>query len=198
MNIQEAPKNTPFPLFENWFAEAKKHDPDYYNGMTIATTNAENKPSNRVVLLKEFDEQGFVFYTNYNSRKGIELKHAPYISANFWWSHFQRQIRIEGTVEKISEEQSTRYFLSRPRGSQLAAIASAQSQPIESFAALEKQYQDTVKKFDDKTLEKPAHWGGYRIIPDYIEFWQGLEHRLHYRLIYRRTDSGWATEYLQP
>lgn len=198
MNIQQAPKDTPFPLFEDWFAAAKDSDPVYYCGMSVATVNAMGRPSNRVVLLKEFDADGFVFYTNYNSRKGKELEANPYISATFWWSEFQRQIRIEGKVEKVSQQQSSEYFHSRPEGSQLAAIASQQSAIIESLVALEKNFEDVAEVYRNKPIEKPEHWGGYRIRPDSIEFWQGLEHRLHHRLVYTQKHGCWSTQYLQP
>jgi pyridoxamine 5'-phosphate oxidase len=198
MNLQTAPKNNPFPLFEHWLNEAKSIDPVFYCGMTIATVNAQGLPSNRVVLLKEFDEKGFVFYTNYHSRKGQELTQNPNICANFWWKEFQRQIRIDGQVEKVSSEQSDRYFLSRPQGSQLAAIASQQSQPIESFEVLQQRYQQTVAEYKDKPITRPEHWGGYRIIPTSIEFWQGLDHRLHHRLRYSKSNGEWITECLQP
>ncbi len=198
MNIQDAPHNDPLPLFRDWLNSAKEQDNIFYCGMNIATVSARGMPTSRVVLLKEFDEQGFVFYTNYNSRKGDELGHNPNICANFWWPSFQRQIRIEGVVEKVSAEQSTDYFFTRPEGSQLAAIASDQSQPIESIEALENKYDAIVKEFENKDIKRPEHWGGYRIKPNYIEFWQGLQHRLHHRLIYKKTDNQWLTEYLQP
>jgi pyridoxamine 5'-phosphate oxidase len=198
MNLQTAPKNNPFPLFEHWLNQAKETDPIYYCGMNVATVDANGHPSTRVVLLKEYSEQGFVFYTNYLSRKGQELATNPNICANFWWKEFQRQIRIDGVVEKVSEEQSDRYFFSRPQGSQLAAIASQQSQPIESIEALEKRYQQTVEAHQTQPIQRPKHWGGYRIIPKQIEFWQGLEYRLHHRLRYVKSDGQWMTEYLQP
>ena len=198
MDIQSAPKNSPYPLFENWLSSAKKHDPVYFCGMNIATVEANGRPSNRVVLLKQHDERGFVFYTNYNSRKGQALAANPYISASFWWSAFQRQIRIEGTVEKVSSEQSDQYFFSRPRGSQLAAIASHQSEVIDSTDALEQHYQQVIEQHQHIDIKRPDHWGGYRIIPQRIEFWQGLDHRLHHRLVYLKQDSGWKTEFLQP
>ncbi len=198
MNIQQAPKDNPFPLFEDWFTAAKENDPVYYCGMSIATVNAMGRPSNRVVLLKEYDANGFVFYTNYNSRKGQELENNPYISATFWWSEFQRQIRIEGKVEKVSQQRSSAYFYSRPEGSQLAAIASQQSATIESLAALEQNFEKVTKTYSNKPIEKPEHWGGYRIKPDSIEYWQGLEHRLHHRLLYTHKEGRWSTQYLQP
>lgn len=198
MDIQSAPNNSPFPLFENWLNSAREHDPVYYCGMNIATVDHKGRPANRVVLLKQYDEQGFVFYTNYNSRKGQELSVNPYISASFWWSAFQRQIRIEGKVDKVSSEQSDRYFFSRPRGSQLAAIASHQSESIKSIKALEQQYQQVVSQHQSSDIKRPEHWGGYRIVPNRIEFWQGLDHRLHHRLVYLKTDSGWQTQFLQP
>ncbi|NVJ49274.1 MAG: pyridoxamine 5'-phosphate oxidase [Gammaproteobacteria bacterium] len=198
MQLHDAQNQSPFALFEDWLAAAKEHDPEFYNGMTIATVTPEQTPDSRVVLLKEYDSNGFVFYTNYLSRKGKELSVNPHVCANFWWSHFQRQVRIEGHVEKVSTEQSDRYFLSRPRGSQLAAIASQQSKPIETLDALHAQYDKTVKEHQDKPITRPAHWGGFRIKPTRIEFWQGLEHRLHHRLVFRKKQDRWISEFLQP
>ncbi len=198
MNFQSVPKDNPFFLFQQWLQAAKDSDPVYYCGMNVATVDANGFPTTRVVLLKEYDERGFVFYTNYLSRKGDELKTNPRICANFWWKEFQRQIRIEGKVEKVSDEQSDRYFYSRPEGSQLAAIASQQSQPIESLDALEAQFNRVVDIHKSQPIKRPKHWGGYRIIPERIEFWQGLDHRLHHRLRYVKTGPDWNTEYLQP
>jgi len=198
MSLNDAENQSPFELFNDWFMQAKEQDPEYYNGMTIATISEQTTPDCRVVLLKEFDESGFVFYTNYQSRKGQELAMNPAICANFWWSQFQRQVRIEGTVEKVSEEQSDQYFYSRPEGSQLAAIASSQSQPIDSFDALEERYQLIAKQHKSAPIKRPSHWGGYKITPVRIEFWQGLQHRLHHRLVFHWQNNAWHTQVLQP
>ncbi|MEE4245662.1 MAG: pyridoxamine 5'-phosphate oxidase [Kangiellaceae bacterium] len=193
-----APADNPFDIFSSWFSQAKQDDPDYYNGMNIATVDHQGQPSSRVVLLKSFDNDGFIFYTNYLSRKGHEMATNNKVAATFWWSQVQRQIRIEGAIEKVPAQTSDDYFYSRPRGSQLAAITSQQSQPIESLTALEQKYREVVQKYEGKDTQRPEHWGGYRIIPQRIEFWQGLDHRLHHRLVYCRDGNGWRTEYIQP
>ena len=166
--------------------------------MTLATADKDGRPSARIVLLKSFDEQGFVFYTNYDSRKGQELAENPRACLLFYWSPLWRQVRIEGTVEKVSEAESEEYFHSRPLGSKLGAWASDQSQPVESREQLEKQFEESNLKFADN-VPRPPRWGGYRLRPDVIEFWQGRENRLHDRLRYTvQKDDGWLIERLAP
>lgn len=166
--------------------------------MTLATAAADGKPCARIVLLKSFDEQGFVFYTNYNSRKGEELAANARACLLFYWPQLWRQVRIEGPVEKVSAEESDQYFHSRPLGSKTGAWASNQSHPIASRTELEKRFEEFDLKFADN-VPRPPHWGGYRVKPEVIEFWQGRENRLHDRLRYTlRDDREWLIERLAP
>ena len=166
--------------------------------MTLATADKHGRPSARIVLMKSCDAQGFVFYTNYDSRKGQELAENPHACLLFYWSQLWRQVRIEGAIEKVSEAESEEYFHSRPLGSKLGAWASDQSQPVESREQLEKQFEEFNRKFAGN-VPRPPHWGGYRLRPDVIEFWQGRENRLHDRLRYNlRADGTWTVERLAP
>ena len=166
--------------------------------MTLATATRFGLPSARIVLLKSFDQRGFVFYTNYNSRKGNELEENSRACLLFYWPQLWRQVRIEGTVERVSEEESDQYFHSRPLGSKIGAWASAQSSTIDNRAALEKRFEEFNWKFGDN-VPRPPHWGGYRVKPNTIEFWQGQENRLHDRLIYALgDDDAWVIERLAP
>ena len=166
--------------------------------MTLATATRFGLPSARIVLLKSFDERGFVFFTNYNSRKGIELEENAQASLLFYWPQLWRQVRIEGTVERVSEEESDQYFHSRPLGSKIGAWASEQSSAIESRAALDRRFDEFSWKFGDN-VPRPPHWGGYRVKPNMIEFWQGQENRLHDRLRFKSQDNGsWIIERLAP
>ena len=166
--------------------------------MTLATADKEGQPTARIVLLKNFDEQGFVFYTNYDSRKGHELAENPRVCLLFYWSQLWRQVRIEGSVAKVSEAESDEYFHSRPLGSKVGAWASDQSQPVESREQLEKRFEEFSSRFAD-SVPRPQHWGGYRVKPDLIEFWQGRENRLHDRMRYNlQPDGTWIIERLAP
>lgn len=166
--------------------------------MTLATATKDGVPCARIVLMKSFDERGFVFYTNYNSRKGAELAENPRACLLFYWSALWRQVRIEGTIEKVSEEESEQYFHSRPLGSQIGAWASNQSHPIESRAVLEARFKEFDSKFGDN-VPRPPYWGGYRVEPEVIEFWQGQENRLHDRLRYTlQADGSWIIDRLNP
>ncbi len=188
----------PVALFGRWLDEAVTaglHEP---NAMAVATADASGRPSVRIVLLKGFDEAGAVFYTNYESRKGREVEANPWASAVLLWHQLQRQVRIEGRVTRVDPEQSDAYFGSRPRGAQVGAAASEQSRPIESREALEARVDDVAKSLEGGELEHPAHWGGYRIALDAMEFWQGRADRVHDRLRYTRSGDGWARERLQP
>lgn len=198
MTLDSSEYQEPFKLFQIWFDQAKQDDPEFHHGMNIATVNAQHQPSVRVVFLKEYDQDGFVFYTNYQSHKGQDLEANPNICANFWWSSSQRQVRISGKVSKVPQEQSDQYFHSRPRGSQLAAICSQQSRPIKSFEQLKANYHEVVQAHENRSIERPEHWGGYRITPEQIEFWQGLEHRLHHRLVFLRENETWSKKIIQP
>lgn len=189
----------PFSLFDRWFTAAKESECPEPNAMIVATVAAGGQPSARVVLLKQADERGFVFYTNYQSRKGRELEARPKIAAVFNWLELERQVRIEGRVERLDAEASTAYFQSRPKKSQIGAWTSPQSEEIpnrefleERKAALENKYTDAEK------LPRPDHWGGYLIVPEMVEFWQGRSSRLHDRLAYRRQGEAWDRVRLAP
>ncbi len=190
----------PIKQFEKWFQElpaAGVNEQDSIS-MTLATATKNGKPSARIVLMKSFDDQGFVFYTNYNSRKGEELSENPRACLLFYWPQLWRQVRIEGAVEKVSDEESEHYFHSRPLGSKTGAWASNQSQPIGSRDELEKRFQEFDLKFADN-VPRPPHWGGYRVKPETIEFWQGRENRLHDRIRYSLPGDGiWTIERLAP
>lgn len=188
----------PLPLFERWFQAAMAAEMREPSAMTLATADARGRPSARVVLLKGYSPQGFDFYTNYNSHKGHDLAENPHAALVMWWDKLERQIRIEGRVERLDARVSDDYFATRPRGGQLGAAASHQSQPIADRQALEEQMQAAEERFTDRDVERPDEWGGYRLVPDRIEFWQGRRSRLHDRLLYRREGKVWTIQRLQP
>src|SRR5210317_876073 len=189
----------PFKQFTRWFSDAEQAELPLHNAMPLATASRAGKPSARMVLLKEVDARGFVFYTNYQGRKARELEENPFASLVFYWQPLSRQVRVEGAVERVAADESDRYFASRPRGHQLEAHVSAQSQVIKDRVFLEEQFMEFTQKVAGQEVPRPAHWGGYRLIPDTLEFWQEGKHRLHDRLLYRRIDNDqWVIERLAP
>jgi len=190
----------PFAQFERWFDEAVRAAVPEPNAMALATVDTDGRPTARVVLLKGFDERGFVFFTNYASRKGVELAAHPDAALNFFWPELERQVRIEGTVAKVSDAESAEYFASRPRQSQIGAWASPQSEPIANRKSLESRFAAAEARFSDE-VPRPAHWGGYRLRPVMLEFWQGRQSRLHDRIRYRRSPADparWDIDRLAP
>lgn len=188
----------PIVEFARWFAEAQEAQVPEPTAMTLATATADGAPSARIVLLKAFDQRGFVFFTDYRSRKGGELEANPRAALVFFWGELERQVRITGTVTTTSPEESEEYFRSRPLGSRLGAWASHQSRVIPGRAVLESDLREVEERFGDGDVPLPPHWGGYRVAPDAIEFWQGRENRLHDRIRYARGGGGWKVERLSP
>ena len=188
----------PVVQFRAWFRDALAADLHEPNAMTLATTTPDGGPSARTVLLKGYDERGFVFYTNYEGRKARELEANPTCALLFYWGELERQVRIEGRASRLSTEVSDAYFLSRPRGSRLGAWASEQSRPVEDRSVLEERVKALEAEYEGREIPRPPFWGGYRVEPEVIEFWQGRENRLHDRLVYRRSEGEWTIERLQP
>lgn len=190
--------SNPFDQFEIWFKEILKSDLKEPNAMIVATSTKDGIPSVRTVLLKEFDESGFVFYTNYKSEKGKELLENPNAALLFYWGFLERQIRITGTVEKVSREKSAEYFHSRPRESQIGAWASNQSQIIEGRDYLQNKFREIKSEFEEKEIPLPEYWGGFKVVPEKFEFWQGRESRLHDRICYLKENNTWKIVRLAP
>jgi len=191
---------SPIRQFQIWFDEVRAGGVSEQDAisMTLGTASKDGQPSARIVLLKSFDDRGFVFYTNYHSRKGKELSENPRACLLFYWPQLWRQVRIEGDIEKVSATESEEYFQSRPLGSRLGAWASDQSEVVDSREALESRFTELQKRFGED-VPRPEHWGGYRLKPNSIEFWQGRDNRLHDRLLYKlREDGSWSIERLGP
>ena len=194
-------QSNPIDQFKNWFEEAQQASSfDWLepNAMTLATASSSGEVSARIVLLKGVEETGFIFYTNYHSTKGEQLSENPNAALLFFWPHLERQIRIEGKVAPLSAQQSEAYFHSRPRGSQLGAIASDQSQVIANRSLLEQRLVSLREKFKDKTIPKPEHWGGYQLDAHQFEYWQGRDNRLHDRFLYQKMNNEWIIQRLAP
>ena len=188
----------PIRQFEHWFADAVSARLPEPNAMTLSTATRDGVPSARIVLLKGVDADGFVFYTDYRSRKGAELAENPLAALTFLWKEIERQVRITGAVSRVSTEESEAYFRTRPPGSRLGAWASHQSSVIASREELDARLRDVTERFADGDVPLPPHWGGFRVMPDEIEFWQGRPDRLHDRLLYRRGERGWEISRLSP
>ena len=193
------PQTDPMELFRDWMTEAEVSEPNDPNAMSLATTTARGMPSVRVVLLKGLDPRGFVFYTNKQSRKGEELTANQHAALLFHWKSLRRQIRIEGPIEDVTDAEADAYFNSRSRASRLGAVASDQSRPLSSRAELEARLAALEARYPGEEVPRPAHWSGYRVLPDVMEFWQDMPHRLHDRMVYRREgERGWQTTRLYP
>lgn len=188
----------PLAFFGKWFMEAQAAAVAEVNALTLATVDAQNRPHARIVLLKGLDEKGFLFFTNYDSAKGNDLDANPYAALVFFWQELERQVRVEGSVERVSEEESDAYFNSRPEGSKLGAWSSPQSQVIMGREVLEQNYKVYEQKFAGGSIPRPKHWGGYRVIPHRIEFWQGRANRMHDRIVFTRSADEWHIVRLAP
>ena len=189
---------SPVEMFRIWFEQVEGIHPFESTAMTLSTTNKDGKPSSRVVLLKGYNEDGFIFYTNYESRKGREIEENPYGSLNFYWPSQERQVRINGKLRKVSRSRTKKYFHSRPLRSQISALASNQSGVIENLDALKKKFDELEKEFEGKDVPLPDNWGGYRMEHRSVEFWQGRRDRMHDRFIYTKNDTIWQIERLAP
>lgn len=188
----------PIEQFKTWFAEVLAEEPHDPTAMVLSTVDEQGFPDSRVVLLKGIDEDSFVFYTNYKSVKGIQLEHNPHAALNFYWPHMARQVRIRGVIAKVKPEISDNYFSSRPLYSQIGAVISPQSQKINDRAFLEDALQKLVQNQEQQTIARPNHWGGYSLVPQEIEFWQGRDNRLHDRIAYCRQNNIWIHQRLAP
>ena len=188
----------PHLLFEEWFALARESEPNDSNAVALATADAAGRPSVRMVLLKGHDERGFVFYTNQDSRKGGDLEANPNAALLFHWKSLRRQVRIEGAVEPVTDEEADAYFATRSRDSQLGAWASDQSRPLGSRGTFEARYEEMRARFEGRDVPRPPRWSGYRVVPERIEFWTERAHRLHERRLFTRADESWVEGLLYP
>lgn len=195
--LEDALAADPLAQFNDWLQQARAVGMIEPAAMTLATVDADGRPSARVVLLRGLDS-GLCFYTHYDSRKARALAAQPLAAATFWWDRLERSVRFEGAVARLTPAESERYFRSRPRGSQIGALSSQQSQPVASRAALDARLAENTTRYANREVPMPADWGGYRLTPDVVEFWQGRDNRFHDRLRYRRSAAGWVIERLQP
>jgi pyridoxamine 5'-phosphate oxidase len=188
----------PFQLFDNWFAEARASEPNDPEAMALATAGADGQPSVRMVLLKSYGRDGFIFYTNEESAKGEQLRGNPRAALLFHWKSLRRQVRVEGPVERVSATEADAYFASRGRDSQVGAWASDQSRPLDRRETFEQRFAEMMKRFDGGDVPRPPHWGGYRVLADSIEFWSDRPHRLHERRLFTRSAGDWTDGLLYP
>jgi pyridoxamine 5'-phosphate oxidase len=199
MLSEENMSANPMIQFSTWYQAAIDQEVLFHDAMHLGTVSSDGIPAGRIVLLRDVNENGFVFYTNYQSRKGQELADNPHASLTFFWPEMKRQVRVEGRVAKTSEQQSDNYFQSRPRGSQLGAAASPQSEVIDSRSFLQEGYEELASKYEGDEVPRPVHWGGFCVNPQRIEFWQDVPDRLHDRILYERTEGGiWEISRLAP
>jgi pyridoxamine 5'-phosphate oxidase len=189
---------SPLAIFQNWYAEANQQEINDPEAMQVATIDSDGKPSVRTVLLKEFSDPGFVFFTNYQSRKGRGLETHPYAELHFYWKSLAKQVRIAGPVEKTDTAASDAYFATRPRESQIGAWASSQTQMLDDFDEFRKKFESTEKKFEGKPVPRPPHWGGFRVKPERMEFWIAQPHRLHKRFVFEKKENIWNAFWLFP
>lgn len=194
----DSPPDDPLALFARWFEEARESETNDPNAMVVASVGEDGMPSARMVLLKDYDPGGFVFYTNFESRKGRQIRAHPKVALLFHWKSLRRQVRIEGPVDEVAPEEADAYFASRPRQSQIGAWASEQSRPLESRFALEKRVAAVAAKYGVGSVPRPPHWSGFRVAPRLIEFWKDGAFRLHDRFVYHRDGDGWRIERLYP
>lgn len=196
--MAETPHAEPFEIFRSWFSEAQEKEPNDPNAVAVATADAQGRPSLRMVLMKSWDEAGFVFYTNLESRKGRELAENPNVALLFHWKSLRRQVRIEGQAEKVSDAEADAYFASRPRDSQIGAWASDQSRPLDGRTTFLGRIAKETARFGIGPVPRPPHWSGFRVVPERIEFWEDRSFRLHERRFFVKTPSGWSWTYLFP